>query len=55
MESCLLISRSAPDICEAQDKGINRGYQQVPTLPDKQLSPGLMGIPKSIGSWEDRI
>ena len=43
MESCLPISRSAPDICEAQDKGINRGHQQVPTLPDKQLSPGLMG------------
>lgn len=43
MESCLPISRSAPDNYEAQDKGTNGGYQQVPTLPDTQLSPWLMG------------
>lgn len=56
LEACLPISRSAPDDCEAQDKGINGGSLQVPTLPAKQPSPDPVGASlKVFDSWEDRL
>lgn len=56
LEACLPISRSAPDDCEAQDKGINGGSLQVPTLSPKQPSPDPVGASlKVFDSWEDRL